>query len=405
MTIALKLYRRHLPDCGDHGKTLEHSKCSCPIWCDGKLNGKRCRQSLKTGNFQRAIRIAERMERPNVERSDLIPCAQPGCGERVENSRCAKHRKGIKEAIDAFHLVNADLGYATKLSYGRILKTFRLHVEKMNAEVHDVQPDAIDGFRAARPISASTWQKELQILRHFFRFCMERKWTCENPARAIAMPRNVLVTDKEPYTQNEVIKIMAACATIGRGPYERLRAAAMIKLLRHTALRISDVATFRRDSIRHGEIFLRTLKNGKVVKLPVHPDLQSAIDVVPNPRGAAGESRFLFWSGNGTTRAAVRDATRTVTAVFKASGVPGAHAHRFRHTLATELLEAGGTLEDVADILGNSPNIVRKHYAKWSVRRQARISSLMTSVFGKGSGTQMVHEHPEKTQSATTSFQ
>jgi site-specific recombinase XerD len=299
-------------------------------------------------------------------------------------------------------LVHADLGHATKSSYSRVLEAFRQHAEKRSPAVHDVQAELIDGFRAVRLVRASTWQKELQILRNFFRFCMERKWTCENPARAVAMPRNVGVSDKEPYSSNDVIKITAACSAIGRSPYERLRALAMVKLLRHTALRISDVATFRRDSIHHGEIYLRTLKNGKVVKLPVHPDLQKAIDMVPTPRGAAGESPFLFWSGNGTTRAAVRDATRTLTAVFKASGVPGAHAHRFRHTLATELLEAGGTLEDVADILGNSPNIVRKHYAKWSVRRQERISSLMTSVFGDGFGTRVVHG---KTPSVTSTLQ
>ena len=74
--------------------------------------------------------------------------------------------------------------------------------------------------------------------------------------------------------------------------------------------------------------------------------------------------------------------------MFKASGVDGAHAHRFRHTLATELLEAGESLEDVAEILGNSPNIIRKHYAKWSRARQERISTLMRSVFG----TNLVHE-------------
>ena len=29
--------------------------------------------------------------------------------------------------------------------------------------------------------------------------------------------------------------------------------------------------------------------------------------------------------------------------------------HRFRHTLATEILEIGGTIDEAADILGNSP--------------------------------------------------
>ena len=38
-------------------------------------------------------------------------------------------------------------------------------------------------------------------------------------------------------------------------------------------------------------------------------------------------------------------AERTLSAVFKKSGVKGAHAHRYRHTLATRLLEQGATFE------------------------------------------------------------
>lgn len=106
-----------------------------------------------------------------------------------------------------------------------------------------------------------------------------------------------------------------------------------------------------------------------------------------------GESRYFFWSGNGTKRSMIRDATRTMAAVFEKSGVPGAHAHRFRHTLATEILVAGGTLEDAADVLGNSPNIIRKHYGKWCRGRQERISTLMDLIFEKG--TPEVHEESE----------
>jgi site-specific recombinase XerD len=65
----------------------------------------------------------------------------------------------------------------------------------------------------------------------------------------------------------------------------------------------------------------------------------------------------------------VRAAERTLSAVFVKSEVQGAHAHRFRHTLATELLGQGSTSEDVADMLGNSAAIVRKHYAEWSKGR------------------------------------
>jgi len=53
----------------------------------------------------------------------------------------------------------------------------------------------------------------------------------------------------------------------------------------------------------------------------------------------------------------------------------------FRHTLATELLGRGASFEEVGDILGNSAEIVRKHYGKWSVARQSRIDDLMKRVY------------------------
>ena len=63
--------------------------------------------------------------------------------------------------------------------------------------------------------------------------------------------------------------------------------------------------------------------------------------------------------------------------MFQKSGVKKAHAHRFRHTLATRLLAEGATFEQVADILGNSPAVVRKHYGKWAKGRQDNIDRLM----------------------------
>ena len=82
-------------------------------------------------------------------------------------------------------------------------------------------------------------------------------------------------------------------------------------------------------------------------------------------------------------------AQRTLSAVFAKSGVKGAHAHRFRHTLATEILARGGSEQDVADILGISPAVVRKHYAKWSQARQQRITRIFEAVYP---GTYVVHE-------------
>jgi predicted transcriptional regulator len=59
----------------------------------------------------------------------------------------------------------------------------------------------------------------------------------------------------------------------------------------------------------------------------------------------------------------------------------GAHAHRFRHTLVTELLEKGWTYEDVAEVLGNSAAIVKKHYASGHAARQDSLTEMMRSIF------------------------
>jgi integrase len=164
----------------------------------------------------------------------------------------------------------------------------------------------------------------------------------------------------------------------------------MILLLDNTALRISDIAMLARDRVQGGRIFLRTAKSGQLVFLPVWKATQTALDSLPAPRGAEATPRYYFWNGTTSKRAVVGIAERTLAAVFKKSGVLGAHAHRFRHTLATRLLGNGAaTLQDVADILGNSPEIVRKHYEKWSSARQARIDRVMQD---PSFGTSVVHK-------------
>ncbi len=46
---------------------------------------------------------------------------------------------------------------------------------------------------------------------------------------------------------------------------------------------------------------------------------------------------------------------------IRSGRVANAHARRFRQRSRRELLGRGATFEEVADILGNSPEIVRQH--------------------------------------------
>ena len=214
------------------------------------------------------------------------------------------------------------------------------------------------------------------------------------PSQGVEGARNIKPNEVVPYTLQEESRILAACDQIGGAKYkrtdaiyERLRARAMVMLLRHTALRISDVCTLRRDSISWDRdkntwrVFVRTQKSGEPVFLPIPELLKLSLDALPLPRNAAADCPYYFWNGRTARRAVVGIAERALAAVFKKSGVKNAHAHRYRHTLATRLLEQGATFEQVADILGNSPAVVRKHYGKWSKGRQDNIDRLMMDHF------------------------
>jgi site-specific recombinase XerD len=284
----------------------------------------------------------------------------------------ARQPKPISQAIAAFHASVAGHALATRAKYQRVLRFFESLIGSRGLRnMDEVGVEDIDAYRDSRTISDVTWLKELEILRQFFQFCVVRKWNDENPASAVDKPKNLKPTEVVPYNRDEIVRILTVCETIGRTSYERLRARAIILLLCYTALRIADVALLERRRVREGQINVRTMKTGQCVWLPIHPELQAALDVLPVPRG--GDRGYLFWSGNGAPESMVRAAERTLTAVFKAAGVADAHAHRFRHTLATELLEQGWTYEDVAEVLGNSAAIVKKHYAKWSRGRQRTV--------------------------------
>ena len=376
----LNLYRRHTATCPHREKGRDYMKCSCPIWCFGEVDGKPIRKTMKTRDWARAGRKLHEMEDPN---HGLRACAHPGCEALVEHGRCSTHSRDVPRAITAYHDAHQDAAEATKRHRRRTLEQFQEFVTKRGfAAVDQIDLETLNAFRLVREVSARTWTKELGTLRHFFRHCVDNDWTLRSVADKVPMPKNLKPADREPYEPNEVARIIAACDQMGRGAYERLRARAMILLLRYTGLRISDVAMLERNRIRAGEIFIRTAKNGKPVKLPVHDDLQAALDVLPLPRGADGlDCPYFFWSGHGSRETFVRDAKRSLSAAFRISGVPGACAHRFRHTLATEVLEKGGSFEEAADILGDTEAIVRKHYAKWSAGRQARINDLLVRIW------------------------
>jgi len=317
--------------------------------------------SLKTRDLQRAARKLTEME----DRASGRP------------------RKTIPDAIQAFHVRHEQNQPETKRKYTRILNYLgefcgseSIHfVERVNVET-------MDRYANWRSKGGWAWIKEIELLRQFFEFCRDREWTSKNPARALKRPVLREANDVVPYTREEMIRIIAACDKIGRTSYERRRARAMVLLMRYAGLRISDVVTLSRDHAKGNRLFGQATKNHNWIRVELPAVVLKALEQLPHPKAAAQDCKLFFPSGHASLRSLVKGAARTMAAVFERSGVERAHCHRFRHSLASELLGKGGTHEEVAAIIGDSPATIRRHYAKWTPEYQRRQDALIRTIHG-----------------------
>ena len=356
----LTMWRRHTRTCPHRRQGREYTKCDCPIHCDGEINGRRVRRSLETRNWARAGRKMAELE------CELA---------------CERASKSVEEALARF-IAECEIEPSTGRKYSRWARFLAAYAgERGITHIGDFTLEDLDGYADTREVCALTWSKELQFLRSFFAFCEARKWCTENPAKAKKMPKNPKPGER-PYKREEIAAILRACDRFGVHAYERLRARAMILLLRYYGLRVSDVATLARARVEGGQIMVSAMKNGELLWLPLYPAVEEALERVPPPRGADPDCGYYFWTGKGSKDGHVKTVDRTLKAVFDASGVANAHAHRFRHTLATEILAQGGTADDAANILGDDVDTIRRYYAKWSPAYQARTREILGRVHG-----------------------
>ena len=403
----LYAYRRHLRRCpffGPGGREARTDKCNCPFHVDGLHDGRRIRESLKTRSRQHAERRPSDLIR-SLDASAAVVASIEHTEPSGTSALSVLPQRTILEAVERFLATKGRIAEDGKYSGDAERGTWRKYRGKLNLLVAfcssqricrliDVSVELLEDYRSTRKIGLRTWAGEIRTLRTFSGYCLKRKWIAGNPAKELQTPRNLKPNDVVPYTEHEERQILMACERIGGGKYnrsgaryEQLRARAMILVLRHTALRISDVCMLKKEAVSWDpkgatwRVWLRTQKTGESVYMPIPEELKWILDALPLPRNAAQDCPYFFWNGQTSRRAAVGIAERTLAAVFKKSGVKNAHAHRYRHTLATRLLGDGATFEQVADILGNTTEVVRKHYGKWSKGRQANIDRLMSAHF------------------------
>jgi integrase len=162
----------------------------------------------------------------------------------------------------------------------------------------------------------------------------------------------------------ELRRLLAACdrrTRTGRRDY------AALLLLARLGLRAGEVAGLRLDDIdwRRGEITIAG-KGNRRERLPLPADVGAAIaGYLRRGRPGTADGRSVFVRVHAPHRALTTGGvTMIVFDAAQRAGLGRMHAHRLRHTAATAMLRAGGSLPEVGQVLRHRSVLTTAIYAK-----------------------------------------
>jgi integrase/recombinase XerD len=189
----------------------------------------------------------------------------------------------IRDAVDRFlrTLDKRHLSWETVRKY-RALSKRRLLAwcerEQLTA-LSALSVTRMDDFRETWTDSPSYAVKNVERLRAFFQFCVDRDWIAKNPAKALKIHQPRLVPTL-PYTNEEMARLIAACDRY-RGNEDRMRA--FVLTIRYSGLRISDMVALHPGQRVDDSLRLYTTKTGEPVYVPLPPFVVAALSKIEHP--------------------------------------------------------------------------------------------------------------------------
>ncbi|MFF0134683.1 site-specific integrase [Streptomyces mirabilis] len=189
----------------------------------------------------------------------------------------------------------------------------------------------------------------------------------------IEKPLSTAVLAVPGWTQTSLPKglpdeqVTALLASCDRGSATGCRDFAILTLLVRLGLRAGEVAALALSDIhwRHGEITVRG-KGNRCDRLPLPADVGEAIvDYLRDGRPERAQDRTVFVRAQAPYRALTSNGVTTVVVIAgrRASlGLIG--AHRLRHSAATAMLGAGGSLTEIGQVLRHRRLLTTAIYAK-----------------------------------------
>jgi len=219
-------------------------------------------------------------------------------------------------------------------------------------------------------VTPATLAHRLGTLRMFFVRIEEWGWA-EAPARVPMFPGDLPRQDHplpQALDDAAAAKLLRAAQTD-----KRLLVRVSVEVLLRTGLRVSEYTALRSDAVvQIGAGPWLHVPVGKLREdryLPLHPQLVELIDDYRTRFVPAGHPLLLpRENGRPLDRHTV---TRFLNKAGAAAGLPHLHPHQLRHTLATQAINRGMSLEAIAAMLGHRSLDMTLRYAKIANRTVA----------------------------------
>jgi len=231
-------------------------------------------------------------------------------------------------------------------------------------------------------------------VKSFFRYFENAGVLPKNPTKAWKSIKGK-TEQVSGFTAEEYAAILQAIPLCGWTKERESKMRALIQLMRYAGLAMIDACCLERSQIHRvkGQYRIQLRSRQKTSK---KDHLQGIDNVVPPNAGKEivavlnGNPRYVFWNfkGDGPASDEQKRAVsekyfqRYMRTLLDKAGLPNATSHKFRHTLAIEMIRHGASFEDVAATLGNTVAVVAKFYShEWGKVRQHRTDAAIKAAW------------------------
>ena len=263
------------------------------------------------------------------------------------------------------------------------LRAFATYLIQCHPQVRTVAAigrPQIEGYKPwllARPgqnkptLAPATSAHRLGVLRMFFMRIDEWGWP-EAPSRVPMFHGDIPVQD---HALPKALDDPSASALLRAAQADRRQLIGLtVEVLLRTGLRVGEYCSLRSDAVvLIGDTYWLHVPVGKLHEdryLPLHPHLVELIGAYRAAHVTPGHELLIpYENGRQLDRHAV---TRFINKAGAAAGLGHINPHRLRHTLATQAINRGMSLEAIAAMLGHKSLDMTLVYAKIANRTVAQ---------------------------------